>query len=183
MVRKLIRKFSIFDLMVIALLAALGIAIKIVIVPFVHILTGPLFIPGGAIAGGIYMLFIVLAVSLTGKPGAAVLCGFVQAIMVLVIGAGGHHGPLTIVSYSLTGLSIDLLMVLIRHRGCCYLCCFFAGLIANLTGTIIVNMAFFQLPFVPLMLILCSAALSGGLGGLLAGSLTLQLKKLEVLKL
>ena len=182
MFRKFINLFTVYELMVITLLAALGIAIKAVIVPFVHIITGPLFIPGGAVAGGIYMLFIVLAVSLTGKPGAAVLCGFVQALMVLVTGMGGHHGPVTIFSYSLTGLSIDLLMIIIRHKGCCRLCCFFGGMAANLTGTIIVNAAFFQMPWIPLMLVLCSAALSGGVGGILAWSLTSRLKKMEVIK-
>ena len=181
MFKKFIDRFSIFHLMTIALLAALGIAIKSVIVPFVHMVTGPLYIPGGVVAGGLYMLFLVLAVSLTGKRGAAVFCGFCQGIMVLIIGVGGSHGALSIVSYSATGLAIDLLMVILRHRGCCFLCCFFGGMAANMTGTLIVNAAFFEMPAIPLLLSLSAAALSGGGGGVLAWSITKQLKKLGVI--
>ncbi|GAG99538.1 unnamed protein product, partial [marine sediment metagenome] len=56
MVRKFLQRFSLFDLVIIAMVAALGIATKPVITPLVHIITGPLFIPGGAIAGGFYMM-------------------------------------------------------------------------------------------------------------------------------
>ena len=178
MFKKFIGTFSIYHLMVITFLAALGIAIKAVIVPFVHLITGPLFIPGGAIAGGLYMMFLVLSVSLTGKAGAASLCGFVQAIMVLATGVGGHHGAFTLISYTVTGLAIDLLMLAMRHRGCCRLCCFLGGMVSNLTGTLVVNVAFFALPVIPLMLVLCSAALSGCIGGLIAWSLTRQLRKI-----
>lgn len=52
---KALRGFSIFQLVIISVVAALGVATKPIIVPLVHIITGPLFIPGGAIAGGFYM--------------------------------------------------------------------------------------------------------------------------------
>ena len=182
MIRKFTGGFSIYQLMIIALLAAMGVAVKTVITPLAHLLTGPLYIPGGVAAGGIYMLFLVLAVSLTGKRGAALFCGFCQGIMVLIIGAGGSHGALSLVSYTLTGLSADLVMLILRHKGCCLLCCFFGGIAANLTGTLIVNAAFFEMPAIPLALSLAAAALSGGFGGALAWALTKQLKKLRVIK-
>ena len=182
MIKKFTSRFSIFHLMIIALLAALGIAVKSFITPLVHLLTGPLYIPGGAVAGGVYMLFLVLAVSLTGKRGSALFCGFCQGLMVLIVGAAGSHGALSVVSYSLTGLSIDLLMLALRHRGCCLMCCFFGGIVANLTGTLIVNAAFFEMPAIPLILSLAAAALSGGGGGVLAWILTKQLRKLRVIK-
>ena len=181
MIKKLTNQFSLFQLMIIALLAAMGIAVKSVITPLVHILTGPLYIPGGVVAGGIYMLFLVLAVSLTGKRGSALLCGFCQGLMVLIIGAGGSHGALSVISYSLTGLSVDLLFLAMRHKGCCLLCCFFGGMAANLTGTLIMNAAFFSMA-IPLALSLAVAALSGGFGGALSWSFTLQLRKLGVIK-
>ncbi|MCL2392802.1 MAG: ECF transporter S component [Oscillospiraceae bacterium] len=178
MVRKFVGRFSIYHLMIIALLAALGIAVKIPLQPLAQMITGPLFVPGGAMAGGIYMMFPVLAVSITGKTGAAALCGFVQALLVLITGLGGHHGALTIVTYTVPGLAIDLVMLLSHHRGCCRICCFFGSMAANLTGTLLVGAAFFSIPLIPLLLMLCSAALSGGLGGLLAWSITKQLKKM-----
>ena len=168
--------------MVIALLAALGIAVKTVIVPLTRLVTGPLFIPGGVVAGGIYMLFLVLAVSLTKQRGAAAFCGFCQGVMVLILSVGGSHGALSILSYTVTGLAVDLVMLLLRHRGCCLLCCFLSSMAANLTGTLVVNAAFFGLPPVPLLLSLTAAALSGGFGGILAWSFTKQLRKFGVVK-
>ena len=66
-----LRKFSIFDLVIIAISAAIGVAIKPVIVPLVQIVSGPLFIPGGAIAGGFYMMWLVIGAGLVGKRAPA----------------------------------------------------------------------------------------------------------------
>ncbi|MCL2503154.1 MAG: ECF transporter S component [Coriobacteriia bacterium] len=182
LLRKFFERFSLFHLMTIALMAALGIAVKSVIVPLVHIVTGSLYIPGGVVAGGVYMMFLVLAVSLTGIRGAAGLCGLCQGIMVLVVGIAGSHGVLSIISYTLTGIAVDLLMLLLQHKGCCVMCCFAGGVIANLTGTLIVNSAFFNMPLVPLALSLTAGALSGGLGGILAWTITGQLRKHGVVR-
>ena len=182
MIRKFIGRFTLYKLMIIALMAAMGIAVKSVIVPLVHIITGPLYIPGGVVAGGIYMMFLVLAVSLTGVRGAASLCGLCQGVMVLIIGVAGSHGVLSIFSYTLTGIAIDLFYLLTwRHKGCCMPCCFFGGIVANLTGTLLVNAAFFNMPTVPLILSLSAAALSGGLGGIVAWMITKQLKDMKVI--
>ena len=51
MLNNLVRKFSIFDIIIIALMATLGIATKPVIVPLAHIITGPLYIPAIAPPG------------------------------------------------------------------------------------------------------------------------------------
>ncbi|MDR2167811.1 MAG: ECF transporter S component [Clostridiales bacterium] len=182
MTRKFLAGFSIFDLMIIAVLAALGVAIGGFIGYFVRLITGPLMLPGGAVAGGIYMLFLVLCVSLTGKKSAAFLCGLVQAIIVMISGIVGNHGAMTIITYTMPGVAIFLLFVLMRHKGCCKLCCFFGCMAANLTGTFLVGWGVMALPAVPMLLALAIAALSGGLGGLLTWSLAKQLKKLEVIK-
>jgi len=180
--RGFLGNFSVLDLMIIAILAALGIAVGGIVGPLVRLITGPLFLPGGSVAGGIYMLFLVLCVSLTGKKSSALLCGIVQAIIVYVTGFGGHHGAITIITYSAPGLMILLLLLLMRHNGCCKLCMFFAGMIANLAGTFAVSAGVMQLPLVPMLLGLTLAAFSGGLGGLLGHGLTVQIKKLEVIK-
>lgn len=180
MIKKYLAGFSIYDLMIIAILSALGIAVGAVIGHFVRIFTGPLMIPGGAVAGGIYMLFLVLCVSLTGKKSAAVLCGFVQAIIVMILGVAGNHGAMTIITYTMPGIAIFLLFAAMRHKGCCGLCCFFGCMAANLTGTFLVGWGVMALPMVPMLLGLAIAALSGGLGGLLTWSLTKQLRKFGI---
>lgn len=182
MISKLTRQFTPFELMTIALMASLGIALKPVIVPLVHVITGPLYIPGGAVAGGLYMSFLVLAASLTGKLGAATLTGVVQAVLMLVTGIFGTHGAMSLFTYILPALAIDLVLLLMRHRAGCLLCCFLAGTAANLVGTVSVNFVFFRMPWLPLVLTITVAILSGGIGGIIAFLLTKQLQRVRVIK-
>ncbi|MFZ5969092.1 MAG: ECF transporter S component [Bacillota bacterium] len=166
--RKYLEDFSIFHLVMIAMMAALGIATKPIIVPLAHIITGPLYIPGGTIAGGFYMMWIVLGAGMIGKRGTATLIAVVQAIMVISLGIFGTHGIMSVFTYILPGIAVDVVLLLFRHRGCCLGCLFLSGVAANLSGTFLVNLVFFKLPLVPLLLSLSSAALSGGLGGIIA---------------
>ncbi|MCL2353258.1 MAG: ECF transporter S component [Defluviitaleaceae bacterium] len=179
--KNLLGNFSSFDLMAIALLAAVGVAVSGVVGWFVRLFTSALFIPGGAVAGGIYMMFLVLAVAVTNKKTAALLVGLVQAIMVMVTGLGSH-GFMTIVTYSMPGVAVlALLLIMRKHMGCCKMCCFFACMVANMTGTYLVSVYVMTLPLVPTLLSIALAAISGGLGGLLTHSLGKQIKKLGVI--
>ena len=47
-------KTNVREMALIAVMAALGIAVKPVVVPVAHLIAGPLMIPSGALAGGIY---------------------------------------------------------------------------------------------------------------------------------
>ncbi len=163
-----LKGFKVYELILIALMASLGIATKPVIVPLTHMLTGSLFIPGGAVAGGLYMFWIVLAAGLVNKRGTATLTSFTQALIVLVTGWFGSHGLVSIFTYTLPGLVVDLVYFLIRRKWTNVYEFFFAGILANVAGTYLSNLAFFRLPLVPLMLSLSCAMLSGGVGGLIA---------------
>lgn len=182
MLSKLTGRFSVFHLIAIALMAGAGIAVKAVIVPLVHVVTGPLYIPGGAVAGGIYMLFLVLGRGICGRFGAGFLTGLTQAVMVMLGGISGSHGVMSLITYALPGLAVDLVF-LISRRGCAgvyhYL---LGGIAANLTGSLLVNMVFFNLPFVPLMLSLTLGAFSGGLGGVIAWKIKEKLDAVGVLQ-
>jgi hypothetical protein len=175
--QKMLDKFSVFDLIIIAMISTLGIASKPVIVPLSHIITGPLLIPGGVVAGGFYMLWLVLGAGIVGKPGTATLIGVVQALMVFGTGVFGSHGAMTLLSYTFPGFAVDLLLFLIRHRVCCPLCAFLAGVVANVSGSALVNIIYFRLPLIPLILSLAVASLSGGLGGLVAFKVVQLVKK------
>ncbi|MBN1299092.1 MAG: ECF transporter S component, partial [Actinobacteria bacterium] len=174
------KKFKVFDLIIIAIVAALGIAAKPVIVPLVHIITGPLFIPGGAIAGGFYMMWIVIGAGLVAKRGAATLIALVQAILVIAIGTVGTHGILSIVTYLLPGIAVELVLLLSKQKVDSIFSCFFAGMAANIAGTVLSNFVFFKLPAIPLILTIAGASLSGGLGGLLAFVIVKNFKKLNL---
>ncbi|OWZ83883.1 hypothetical protein CDO51_06250 [Natranaerobius trueperi] len=158
-------------------MACLGIAIKPVIVPLAHIITGPLFIPGGVVAGGFYMMWLVMGAGLVGKLGTATLIAIVQAIVIMAIGFFGTHGFMSVFTYILPGLFVDLVFLISRHRGCCVGCCFVAGIAANISGTFLVNIVFFRLPIIPLLLSLSAAALSGGLGGIISNAVVKQFKE------
>jgi len=162
------RKFSVFDLVIIGMVSAMGIAMKPVIVPLVQIITGPLFIPGGAVAGGFYMMWIVIGAAIIKKRGTAVLIGAVQAIMVIAMGTVGTHGIMSIATYIAPGVSVEVILWLSRERRDSIFSCFFAGMAANMTGVLLSNLVFFKLPLIPLILSIAGGALSGGLGGLVA---------------
>lgn len=177
--QKFLDRFSIYDLIVIAMVSALGIAIKPIIVPLAHIISGPLFIPSGAVAGGFYMLWPVLGFGLTGQRGTMTLIGLVQAILVMATGISGSHGAISLLTYTMPGIVADLGLFLIGHRICCLPCAFLAGMLCNLAGTATVNLVYFRLPAIPLFLSLSSAALSGGLGGLIAFKILQQIWKFQ----
>lgn len=174
--------FTLTDYILLAMVASMGIAIKVVIVPLAHMITGPLYIPGGVVAGGFYMMFLVLGTAVTQKIGAATLVSLIQAVLVTVTGTLGSHGAASLFTYTLPGLCVDLLFLLMRHKACCATCCFMGGVVANLAGSFAVNLAIFNLSLVPLLLSLSAAALSGGLGGLVAYAVSKQIRKLGILR-
>ena len=175
--KKLLRKFTVRDLVLIAAMSALGIAIKPVVVPLAHLVSTPLMIPGGALAGGLYMMWIVVAFGLTGKHGTATLVGVVQAILVMISGVSGSHGAMSLVSYTVPGLLVDAVFLVLRREIESMPLALLAGLLANLAGTVCVNVVFFSLPAIPLLLSLCVAAFSGGVGGVVSWLLLSALRK------
>jgi ABC-type thiamin/hydroxymethylpyrimidine transport system permease subunit len=174
---RLLGRFSIRNLTMIAAMASLGLAVKPLVVPLAHLFSTPLMIPGGALAGGLYMMWLVVASGLTGQRGSATLVGMIQAIVVMITGLPGSHGVLSLISYALPGLAIDAALLLARRRMDSRGWAFVACLLANVTGTAATNIIFFSLPAIPLLLSLAVAAFSGGLGGLLAWELLKALKK------
>jgi len=164
----LLERFSMYNLIIIALMASLGIATKPVIVPLTHIIAGPFFIPSGALAGGFYMMWLVLGYGITGQRGTMTLIAVVQSILVLATGIAGSHGIISVLTYTMPGILADLGLFLTGHRVCCLPCAFMAGVLCNIGGSIMVNWVYFRLPLIPLVLSLSVAALSGGVGGIVA---------------
>lgn len=180
--KKIIERFSLYDIIVIAMMAALGVAVKVVLVPLTQIITSSLFIPGGTLAGGIYMMFIVLGYAIVKKRFTALLICIVQTIMVMATGTLGSHGIMSVVTYILPGLGVEILFLFTRFKAASgkpltAFECFGGGIVANTIGAVMVNFVFFSLPPIPLLLMACTGALSGGLGGLLAYALFKQVNR------
>lgn len=175
---KFFERFTLYELVVMAVMAALGIAIKPIVVPLAHIVCGPLMIPSGALAGGLYMMWLVIGYGLVKKPGTALIISVIQALLVIFTGIVGSHGIMSLLTYILPGLAVEIVMIIARLTGCKtrtdsvgLIGCSIAGLFANMTGTATVNIVFFQAPGVYLILILALSAASGLVGGVLAWQL------------
>jgi len=63
----LLKRFSARDLIIIASIAAVGIAVKPIVNPITKLISTPLGIPGGSLSGGLYMMWLVLVVTIINK--------------------------------------------------------------------------------------------------------------------
>lgn len=172
--------YTVFQLVLISLIAAGGIAMKPVVSVLVHMITGPLNVPGGVIAGGFYMMWLVIARALIPHKTAATATALIQALLVMVMGGIGSHGVFTIFSYVIPGIAVDASLLIMRHRACCEICCFISCMLANISGVLISNYLFFRLPLIPLVIAVSGGAFSGGVGGLMAYYVTKSLLSIKL---
>lgn len=169
--KKFFDKFSSYELIIIVVMAALGVAVKPIIVPIAHIVCGPLMIPSGAMAGGLYMMWMVIGYGMVRKRGTAFLIALVQTLLVVFTGIVGSHGIMTFLTYLGPGIAVELIMFMVPRRGINRGLCLAAGTAANVIGTLTVNFVFFRTPGVYLILVLAIASLSGMVGGLISWEL------------
>jgi len=160
--------FGVFDLVLLAMLTALSIAFKAVVGILIRFITGPLGIPGGALAGGLYMLWLPLAIALTGKRGSAALIAAVQVVVMVTTGAPGSHGVWTPLTYMPPAILAELVFLYRPKNYYNAVQYVIATILANIAGTIGSNLLFFRMSFIPLMFTLLAAASSGALGGIVA---------------
>jgi hypothetical protein len=172
-------KIATVDLVLMALFASLGLATKNVIHPLVATITGPLYVPTGAVAGGLYMMWPVMAFGLVRRVGAASMLSLTQAFISLLM-PFGNFGLLSFVIYLAPGLAIDAFFLLSRHKACCAACCAGASAIANVVGTIAVGALVLFLPLVVLSFLSVVAAISGCMGGFIANMLLVRIGKIGV---
>ncbi|MCR4431124.1 MAG: ECF transporter S component [Tepidanaerobacteraceae bacterium] len=163
---KFLNRFSPFDLIIISLLSACGIAIK----PFVRLLTQMAvgtFIPAGTVAGIIYMIWIVLACAIVRKRGTALLVGIVQSVLVVAFDMLGNRGIANLLTYVVPVIVMELGMLLIPGYVYSMLTGFLAGMLVNATGSLVVGAVFMRMPMIPLMVSTMVGGISGGIGGVI----------------
>lgn len=161
------KRYSTSDLIIIALMAAIGLGTKQIVRPLVSLISVPLGIPGGAIIGGFYMLWLVLTKRLAPKIGSGFLFGLTQALVVMIL-PFGSHGIFTIITYSLPGLAVDLVDLLFRSKNNTVLCSLVEGAIANFVGSLSVLILIFRLEWRLTLFISLIALLTGNIGGIIA---------------
>jgi energy-coupling factor transport system substrate-specific component len=170
-------KIATTDLVLMTLFASLGLATKNIIHPLVATITGPLYVPTGAAAGGVYMMWPVMAYSFVRKLGTASMTSLTQAFISLLL-PFGNFGLLSFVIYLAPGLAIDAFFLLSRHKACCAVCCIGAAAIANVVGTILVGALVLALPWGVLSFLAVVAAVSGSIGGFIANMLLVRIGKI-----
>jgi ABC-type thiamin/hydroxymethylpyrimidine transport system permease subunit len=174
-------KIATVDLVLMSLFASMGMATKNVIHPLVATVMGPLDVPTGAVAGGIYMMWPVMAYGLVQRTGAATLTSLIQACISLIL-PYGNFGLLSFIIYLGPGIAIDGFLLLSRHGACCAPCCVVASALANAVGTMLVGGFVLVLPWAVLAFLAVVAAISGGVGGFIANMLLVRVEKIGILQ-
>jgi len=100
------RYFSTFQLILLALFAALIVVAKIA-------LRLPLQMPGHS--GIFWMAIVVVAAGVVPKRGAASLVGLTSGIMAAFLGLGDFGALDTLLSYTAVGVAADLALLLLRN--------------------------------------------------------------------
>ncbi|HUT79680.1 MAG TPA: ECF transporter S component [Candidatus Bathyarchaeia archaeon] len=168
------KRYSTFDLIIIAIMAALGLGTKQIIRPLVSLITVPLGIPGGAVVGGFYMLWLVLTKRLAPKFGTGFLFGLTQALVVMIL-PFGSHGIFTLITYSMPGLAVDLIDLAFGKKANGVICSMIEGAIANFVGSLLVLILIFRLALEPSIFITLIALLTGNIGGIISYYIAKQL--------
>ncbi|MBN1328095.1 MAG: ECF transporter S component [Candidatus Heimdallarchaeota archaeon] len=161
------KRYSTYDLIIIAIIAAIGLGTKQIIRPLVSLVSFPLGIPGGAIVGGFYMLWLVLTKRLVPKFGSGLLFGLTQALVVMIL-PFGSHGIFTLITYTLPGLGVDFIDLAFGRNANSVVCSMIEGALANFIGSLLVLILIFRLELEPTIFITLIALLTGNIGGIIS---------------
>jgi ABC-type thiamin/hydroxymethylpyrimidine transport system permease subunit len=172
-------KIATADLVLMALFAAMGLAAKNFLHPLLGPIIGAFYVPTGAVTGGFYMMWPVMAFWFIRKTGAATLVSLTQALISLVL-PYGNFGLLSFVIYLGPGVAIDAFFLLSKHRACCLGCCMITSALANVVGTVLVGALVLFLPTIVLAFLAVIAAISGCIGGFIAHLLLTKIEKLGI---
>lgn len=179
MTKKKKSRFDVKDFIIIPLMAALGIGSKQIILPALSFFLKPINIPGGSVAGGLYMMWLILARELTKKNGAGILTAIIQTFMILMM-PFGSQGIFSFITYSCPGIAVDIVSYIMHKIGeGNYIGYYFAGAAANITGTYLVNIVILDLPYILLIIVITISFISGGMGGLISRGIVIEYEKLS----
>ena len=163
----MLKRMTTLEATFVVFMAACGIALKPIVGPMAKLVGSALFMPSGAIAGAIYMMWPMLALLVVRRFGTAMLVGLIEGIIVLVTGFYGSHGFLSLWIYFMPCFVMDITFLFIRNRQKKWLH-FLPAALGNGTGTAMVGILIMHMPRIPLLISLVPSLLFGGFGGLFA---------------
>lgn len=168
------RYFSTFQLILLALCAALIVVAKIA-------LRLPLQLPGHS--GIFWMAIMIVAAGIVPKPGAASLVGLTSGIIAAFLGLGDFGALDTLVSYAAVGIGTDLALLFLGGNPENLVVATLVGTFGHM-GKFLVKWAFGAISGAPIGFValgLARAAIGylifGALGGLLGGLTLRALRK------
>lgn len=159
------RKVSSKELVFMAMCVVLGLVCKRFIAPLTNILTDFIRLPGGSATSAFSILFIVIAVSVTDwKVAGTVLC-LIQAMVALGVGMSGNQGLFALVTFTVPGMIIDILRLLMKDRDSVYT--IVSCMLANIGSAIASNYIVFGFKGSMLVLWILVAASIGIIAGMI----------------
>ncbi len=177
--------FATRDLLMIAALAALGGVVSTYVNAVGDLVQSTLGFAGTTQwAAGLHVLWLVLAVGLTGKQGAGTVAGLLKGGVELL--SGNTHGLLVLLVDVVAGLLVDLGFLPFRNKDGLPAYCLAGGLAS--ASNVLVFQAFASLPadvlaYGAILLVAAVAAASGVLfGGILGQMLVSALRRAGVVK-
>ncbi|MCD6579945.1 ECF transporter S component [bacterium] len=135
MLNKIRFKPSFYDLLLIGLMAATATGLKPLFAIISRLIKTSLAIPGGSIIGGLYFIALIMGRELSNYAFTAFFIGLIQAILMTVLGFYGTNGVLSLLSFSLPGLLIDLIYFITKPQKMRVI---LATIIANAGGLLVV---------------------------------------------
>jgi ABC-type thiamin/hydroxymethylpyrimidine transport system permease subunit len=157
--------FSTRDLLMMAVLAALGGIASTYIQTLANAVHAALGFPGATqVLAGLHVIWIVLAVGLTGKEGAGTVTGIVKGAVEFL--SGNTHGILIVLIDVVAGILVDAGMLPFRNKNS-YLAYSVAGGIATASNVFVFQM----FASVPSDVLAMSAILVVGLASFISGVL------------
>lgn len=169
------RKFTLRQLLFLALSCDLGLFSKQLIAPAANLLTDALRIPGG-VGTSFSLMFLTLAASLTPHPLSGTLAGFVQGLTALVIGRIGSMGIFTPLAYIVPGLVVDAVLYFTRRLSSASERLAIANAAASAAASLTANLLVFRLDGSALLLYLSVSVTTGSVCGVAAGRISSLLK-------
>ena len=172
------KKIPVRELAFMAICVAISLVAKRIVSPVTNLLTDMINIPGGSATVGFTLAFLIIGKLMVAFPAAATAMAFVQALLAMAFGMAGNQGAFALVSYTLPGVVIDLVALVMKKRGLAY--CIVADVLASLASALLSALTVMQVKLtgVPMLLWLLMAALSGVAGGLIAHFVSSRVKRI-----
>lgn len=158
-------------------MSAFGLAIKPIVGPIINSITSSLLLPGGVIAGAIYLIWPMLALLIINRKGSAILVGIVQGTVISITGIYGSHGIISLAIYSLPCIIIEFVYFTMSPLNPA-LARFVATAAGNVSGMLFISVLFIRMPLSILLIGIIPAFLFGGFAGIFANLFSIRLMKI-----